>query len=238
MQRGTRLVCCLCFAWAAAGIAQTAPPSPAPATTDIEAVFTATAPVIDGRLDEPAWALAPVVTDFRISDGGGERAARQVSVRVLYDRRCLYFGLEAFNDMTTIAKAVKPAKFSEHDAWKLDGLEWYLSANDPGSYYFFCVCPLGIKADLHFGGFEDDPFDWNGAWTAAVGLRSDRWVIEAAVPFSEVADSAPRPGDTWMTNFARTNDVGAERDRLTALNPKYSGFHYLGVKLHFLRPPP
>ncbi len=54
--------------------------------------------VIDGNLDEPAWAEAPAISDFIQSQPRvGYPATETTVVRVLYDRDNLYIGAVAYD---------------------------------------------------------------------------------------------------------------------------------------------
>src|SRR5262245_57683388 len=65
----------------------------------VTAVFADQAPKIDGRLDDPMWATAPVETGFRRDvPSDGRPATQEVAVRVLYDRHALYVGARLFDD--------------------------------------------------------------------------------------------------------------------------------------------
>ena len=56
---------------------------------------TSAAPVIDGRLEEPEWALAPIVSEFRQKEPvEGDAASEETRVRILYDQSFLYIGVE------------------------------------------------------------------------------------------------------------------------------------------------
>ena len=57
------------------------------------AALADTAPVLDGKLDEPVWQQAPVVSGFAVYGKPEEPAPVQTSVRVLYDRQNLCFGV-------------------------------------------------------------------------------------------------------------------------------------------------
>lgn len=51
------------------------------------------APVIDGRLDEPVWQDAAIITDFRqIKPGDGTPISERTEVRVGFDKDNLYIG--------------------------------------------------------------------------------------------------------------------------------------------------
>ena len=58
-----------------------------------EAVRAASPPVIDGVLDEGAWAGAPEITGFTQRDPEeGKPATQQTRLKVLYDDDAIYFG--------------------------------------------------------------------------------------------------------------------------------------------------
>ena len=64
----------------------------------LQAVRTDTAPVIDGKLDDPCWKLADVATDFRQRrPQEGELAGEQTEVRILYDDKNLYVCFRCFD---------------------------------------------------------------------------------------------------------------------------------------------
>ncbi len=69
---------------------------PATAPPRLQAVHITTGIVVDGRLDEAAWATAPVATDFVQNEPHpDEPASEKTEVRVLYDRDSLYVGVRA-----------------------------------------------------------------------------------------------------------------------------------------------
>ena len=71
-------------------------PSVLPARPRIVATRTAQPPVIDGRLDDPAWAAATPSDAFvqHFPDEGAPSSER-TSMRVLYDDKNLYVGVDA-----------------------------------------------------------------------------------------------------------------------------------------------
>src|SRR3989454_12020026 len=64
----------------------------------VTAVRVDRAPVVDGRLDDPAWNLAPAVTDFRQTDPDeGAPVSEATAVRVLYDGTAVDVGERLFD---------------------------------------------------------------------------------------------------------------------------------------------
>src|SRR5688572_6933869 len=77
----------LMFALLAAGALGAAEPP------GVVAVRIETAPRIDGKLDEPAWAAAPAVSSFTQRDpNDGQPSSKAAVVRMLYDDEALYVG--------------------------------------------------------------------------------------------------------------------------------------------------
>jgi len=64
----------------------------------VTAVRVDRAPVVDGRLDDPDWALAPPITDLVQTDPDeGRPVSEPTEVRVLYDATAVYVGARLFD---------------------------------------------------------------------------------------------------------------------------------------------
>ncbi|HEV8382679.1 MAG TPA: hypothetical protein VGQ29_13915, partial [Gemmatimonadales bacterium] len=75
--------------------AAAASPPGAPAVTAVRLVR---APAVDGRLDDPDWALAtPVTALLQIDPDEGTAASESTEVRVLYDADAIYVGARLFD---------------------------------------------------------------------------------------------------------------------------------------------
>src|SRR5690349_800509 len=65
----------------------------------IAGVRLESAPKMDGTVDDPVWTGATVVSDFHQREPLEKQPATQrTSVKVGYDKRNLYFGIECFQD--------------------------------------------------------------------------------------------------------------------------------------------
>jgi hypothetical protein len=54
---------------------------------------------VDGRLDEPAWEIAPPAGDFRqLQPHEGAPASERTELRVLFDDDALYVGARMYDD--------------------------------------------------------------------------------------------------------------------------------------------
>jgi len=169
----------------------------------ITAIRVSRPPAMDGRLDEPNWALATPVTDLRQSDPHeGALVSESTEVRILYDDAALYIGVRLFDR--------EPAKIARHlgrrDSFtQSDDFRVLIdSYHDHRTAYRFDVTPLGVKGDIQFGddgNFADD--SWDPVWEAATSVDSLGWIAEYRIPFSQLRFSRARQ-QVWGIRFVRT----------------------------------
>jgi len=169
----------------------------------IVAVRVARPPILDGRLDDPAWQAATPLTDLRQSDPQeGKAVSESTEVRVVYDRDALYIGARLFDrEPARIARQLgRRDAFTQSDDFRvlLD------SYHDHRSAFRFDVNPLGVKHDLVFGddgNFADD--SWDPVWEAATAIDSLGWTAEFRIPFSQLRFSSAAE-QVWGIRFVRT----------------------------------
>jgi uncharacterized protein DUF5916/cellulose/xylan binding protein with CBM9 domain len=171
----------------------------APAVT---AVRAARAPVLDGRLDDPAWATATVVTDLLQSDPEeGRPVSEATEVRLVYDATALYVGARLLDrDPGAIARRLARRDVvtpSDEFRVMLD------SYHDRRTAFLFAVNPAGVQRDVVYGddgGFDDD--SWDPVWQVAVSVDSLGWTAELRIPFSQLRFSS-QPEQVWGVRFVR-----------------------------------
>jgi hypothetical protein len=177
-------------------------------------------PALDGRLDEAAWAAAPVVTLQFLweSQTGAKQGTR---ARLLWDAQALYVGFDADDADIT-------AQFQQRDdpTFRDDAVEIFINP-DPRQeavYYGFEMNARGVLYDyLNYNSrtlFKR--FDATGV-TIAVSLRGtlnvrtdvDKgWSLEARIPwpnFEELSRRPPQAGAVWKVNFNRWDGVAPDR---------------------------
>lgn len=201
---------------AAAAPAQTGPTE---GRREYAAPRTSTPPVIDGRLDDPAWRSAPWSEPFVDIEGHLRPAPRYLTqVKLAWDSTFLYVAaeLEEPNLWGTIT-ARDAVIFQDND------FEVFLDPDgDQRNYFELEINALGTVWDLFLartyrdGGHADNGWDIAGL-RSAVLLRgtindpSDRdagWSLELALPWASLAPPgqtgrAPRAGESWRVNFSR-----------------------------------
>ena len=181
---------------------------------------------LDGHLDDPAWAEAPVATGFIQSyPKPNAPSVDATEVRILYDDAALYVGVRMFDSHAdSIA-----APLARRDASGLYSDELHVmidSYHDRRTAFRFTVNPRGVKEDvLEYNDNNEDP-NWDAVWDVVTSIDSLGWTAEYRIPFSQLrfgdaAENVPRVwGFEIMRDVARRN----ERDSWQPWDPQAGGF--------------
>lgn len=163
---------------------------PLPAT---HCLSTDQPPHLEGSLDEPVWQNVTPLTPhsaFR---------SQQSEILLAYDAEFCYLAARC--------QKISGAKYSPDDRSRsydadLSGHDqvrlWLDADRDYATWFQLAVDHRGWTGDRCWM----DP-GWNPKWFVAAGSDEGSWTFEAAIPWSELADKPPRPGDVWA--------IGAER---------------------------
>ncbi len=179
---------------------------------------------LDGRLDEPAWARAPVATGFTQSEPSeGRPASERTEVRVLTDGRTLYVGarlLDRDPDGIVIRDLDR-----DFDTFSQDVFELLLDTfHDRRNAYVFIVNAAGARADYQVTGEgRDINLSWDAPWKAATRRTEEGWTAEIAIPFT-VLRFDPGRSTTWGINFGRRIRRRNEVDYWSPISRSY-GFY-------------
>ena len=182
----------------------------------------ATAPQIDGRLDEAVWREAQPLTDFVQRDPSeGAPSTERTEVRILTDGEALYIGAWLFDrDPAAIVSGerVRDADLTNSDHFSII-LDTY---QDRQNGFVFATTPAGVEYDGQVakegegggvfqqgqtraqagsaGGFN---LNWDASWTVATHMDSLGWYAEFRIPFSTLRYGNARE-QTWGLNLARS----------------------------------
>ncbi len=169
-----------------------------PALPQIVAPPLASAPVIDGNLDDPAWKQAAHIDGLRVFGADGVAPAKYLTTAFIgYRAGVLYLGARLKGeDPKTI-----PATWRGLDTpiWQDSCLEFYLDPGDTNrDGYQFVVNALGGRVDIGKGVKA-----WNGKWTVKTRKDAkDGWSVEIACDLRTFGPP-PKPGDVWGFNLKR-----------------------------------
>ncbi|HEU5218045.1 MAG TPA: DUF5916 domain-containing protein [Gemmatimonadales bacterium] len=153
---------------------------------DAVAIATrATAPRIDGRLDDPVWERATPAGNFLQRDPEeGSPATERTEVRVIYDDEALFVGVRAFDSHPgQISAPLARRDETPPSDWVGVMIDSYF---DHRTAFEFVVNPAGVKQDTyHFNDGERDP-TWDAIWQVGVTRDSTGWTAEFRIPWSQL----------------------------------------------------
>jgi len=150
-------------------------------------VRTSTPPVIDGQLDDVAWAGALVIEDFRqVVPREGAKPSERTVLRLAYDDEFLYVSFrchdaEADRIIATQMKRDASVGSDDHVNFVVD------SFFDKRNGYFFEMNAVGARGDALVE--DNDRFrrDWDGIWYGKANIDGNGWTAEMAIPFKTLS---------------------------------------------------
>ena len=196
---------------------------------------------IDGALNEPEWMQAAVSPRFtQIEPYQGAAPHFETSVKVLYNKQFIYFGI--FSKDPLGRKAIRATNFKRdfnylaHDLITLtfDGF------NDKRNAMCFASNAFGVQRDyLSFDDLYYD-VDWDGLWKVRTTRTDSGWYAEIALPwqtlrYKKTSDSLQNWGFNLYRNRRLTNEISAFSPFPRVFSA--SRMDYAGV-LKNLQPPP
>ena len=193
---------------------------PRPPTTTAHVVTTP--PVIDGRLNDPAWRDAVPITGFIQRElHEGAPVTERTEVRIVTDGQALYVGAWLYD--TDASGIVAGEKVRDGDITKSDYFGILLDTyHDRQNGFVFTTTPAAIEYDAQvvnegegggiqlpgqtramagsLGGFN---LNWDGTWTVATSVDSNGWYAEFRIPFTTLRYGAAEQ-QSWGLNLVRS----------------------------------
>ena len=178
----------------------------------INAVRVSQPPILDGMLDEEAWALAPPVDRFLQQEPReGEPATERTEVRIIYNEKYIYIGIHAYDSAPDGIVATEMRRDSDR-LLEEDHVQVILDTfNDQRNGYMFVTTPLGARLDQQVsdngegGGRGSNSAinrNWDGVWESIARVTGDGWTAEMAIPNSTLRFT-PGADQVWGVNFMR-----------------------------------
>ncbi len=186
----------------------------------LEIPFMKTPPAINGKMDDPAWADAALIPEFR-KYGTGAVPERGTVVRMGYDTQNLYIAFKCSQPPNEAVKANVPQEAVDANLFSDDCVELFFANSEKSLAYHLAATTLGVRWDA----IDDKPELWDGHWTVATSRVADAWIAEFKIPFMELPQygnpqGTPPIGSTWWMNFAR-NATG--KNEWTQWSPSRNG---------------
>ncbi|MBM3737483.1 MAG: hypothetical protein FJW39_17010 [Acidobacteria bacterium] len=177
-------------------------------------------PKLDGKLDEPAWFVAPALKlrEFPWFQSGRKE---ETVVKLLWDDTNLYIALIAEDAHITARHTERDGKIPEDDCFEIMVAP---DAAKPDVYYNLEWNVIGGLVDNFRPNGPKQPRapKWDaegvrivGSYSGTLNQDQDRdrhWTVEVAIPLRNFG-ATPKPGSHWNANFNRHGG---------AVNPQYS----------------
>lgn len=185
-------------------------------------------PVIDGKIDDPAWNKVPWSGDFiQREPEEGRQPSQKTAFKILYDDQHIYIAIRAFDDQPD--KIVR--RVSRRDALDGDVLSISLDSYfDRRCAFIFRVSAAGVKADEFMsndGGSRD--VSWDAVWYAKTAIDEQGWSAELKIPFSQLRFSGSDE-QTWGLQVDRWLERKQERSVWQSIPREASGWvHRFGL---------
>jgi hypothetical protein len=162
------------------------PPALSTATATLATASKATvAPVLDAKLDDPAWATAQSIDKFLEYDPNtGAETRFRTDVRVVHDEKYLYIMARMYDpapdSIVSLLSRRDVRTQSEQLKLVID------SYHDKQTAYQFAVNPAGVKRDFYVSNDSNEDDSWDAVWDVATAIDSLGWVAEFRIPFSQM----------------------------------------------------
>jgi hypothetical protein len=171
------------------------------AQPDIKAVFTDTAPAIDGWLNEEIWNKAARINElYQREPKIGDPVSEKTEFLFLFDKNNLYIGVHCSANPggITAKEMARDVSLGDDDRVQVI-LDTYL---DGRNGYWFQIGPRGSIGDaLLSQNGKDFNKAWDGLWDGKARITREGWNAELRIPFKTLAFKKGQ--DTWGLKLIR-----------------------------------
>lgn len=172
--------------------------------------------VLDGKLNERVWQLAPIATHFiQAEPFQGKPSRSKTEVRLLYDKKYLYVGAYMHDSLglkgLRAASLRRDIDYGTSDIFGIV-IDGFLDERNAMS---FQVTPWGSLRDLMSsdGGNNSDR-DWDAYWAARTTRTDSGWVAEMRIPFNNLR----YPRHPHGKQISNDLDLDSSRTDVASLN--------------------
>jgi photosystem II stability/assembly factor-like uncharacterized protein len=154
-------------------------------------------PMLDGKLKEACWQTAPPI-DLR--DSFDDQADCMSRILLARDDEYLYIAIECMRTVPDFSDEPPGVRPRDADLADKDRIDLLIDIDrDYATYYRLSIDERGFTSDTCWGDKS-----WNPQWYVAAAPDERAWIVEAAIPWRELAPEAPRRGERWAIGVQRT----------------------------------
>ena len=165
------------------------------------AVHAAKPPLIDGRLDDPAWQTVPATDAFTQQfPFDGSKPSERTQLRVLYDEDAIYFGFDCDQVNTPIIEKLTRRDRDSESEWVWIQID---SRNEGKSAYWFALNISGTLADGQIIDQTTYSWEWDENWEGKTAHRPGGWSAEIKIPIRVLRFDGSVPVQSWGFQAAR-----------------------------------
>lgn len=190
-------------------------------------------PVVDGRIDDPAWDAVDWDGDFiQREPYDGHPPSHPTEIKILYDARALYIAYRAFDREPDRIEA----RLARRDHFPGDWVEVNIDSYcDRRTAFSFTLSASGVRGD-EFISEDGNNWDtnWDPIWYGAAVRGPEGWTAEMKIPFSQLR-YADEPEQVWGIQFTRRIFRKEERSNWQPMPREGAGWVSRFGELHGLR---
>ena len=156
--------------------------------------------MIDGNVDEPAWAAAEVGGDFYQTDPkNGYPSTERTEFRILYDEDNIYVSVICWQEGPITISELK-REFAPVDGDQI--VLFFDTFDDDRNGFGFHTNPASAMRDAQVsrGDINDS---WDGVYHVASKIQEPGWTTEFEIPFKTLRFDEGRPEQRWGFNMER-----------------------------------
>ncbi|HYK90422.1 MAG TPA: DUF5916 domain-containing protein, partial [Acidobacteriota bacterium] len=183
-------------------------------------------PVINGRLDDPAWEEGEWAGDFtQQMPKEGAKPSQPTELKILHDDRYVYVAIRAYDNPALVHRY--PGRRDDFSG-DIVGI-CFDSYNSKRTGFEFDLTAGGSKIDLVLGNGEVEwDTTWDAVWDGAVSHDSRGWNAEFRIPFSQLR-YAQQEEQVWGMHVWRWIERNQEEDQWQLIPRQNTGrLHQFG----------
>ena len=175
-------------------------------------------PKMTGRMDDPIWKDADLLSIDRMAEDG-KPAAVAAQAAFLHDRRFLYIGVRCAEPL--VGRLRDRFRARGDDVWMENSFEIFIAPGHPSEgCYQFVVNSLGTVYELQYAGTRS--IGWASGGEAFAHRGSDFWSVEMAIPLAAFGFEALKAGTELKANVYRSR-LTVFPNEATAWSPTFGG---------------
>lgn len=191
----------------------------------IDAFMVDEPPVLDGVLDDDAWAFATEISDLhQVEPDEFAEPSEETTFLVVYTRDALYVAA-VFHDREP--DKIGAQILTQGDwSWGEDSFTVMIDPVNTGrSGYLFDLTPNAVRNQALYENVTTENWNWRGIWHGETRFTDSGWVAEIEIPFKTL--SFDPDNDIWGFNVGRY--IGRKGEQIgwisknRAMNPSSFG---------------